>query len=212
MSDANPRDQSSNVKARPPENDRIVIALPYAIANMVFIQSLPFWILGILGAIGFCYGFVVLGLGKALDQAVDIWTISAVCTVLAVAGLLVLKQDAVAWALEGRSTAITVLYVFHAVGVVIGPLLAASCCRVCVPAGCVRLAVGDCVAVGAFCSLRDTLALRVDESLRAAKSGRLPGWMGVVRGAESGDLAAFDARRLFSVRNAGLSWCLIGAP
>ena len=92
MSDANPRDQSSNVKARPPENDRIVIALPYAIANMVFIQSLPFWILGILGAIGFCYGFVVLGLGKALDQAVDIWTISAVCTVLAVAGLLVLKQ------------------------------------------------------------------------------------------------------------------------
>jgi hypothetical protein len=123
MSDANPRDQSSNVKARPPENDRIVIALPYAIANMVFIQSLPFWILGILGAIGFCYGFVVLGSVEAVGQAIAIWIGSAACVVLAVAGWFVLERVLWRWALEGRSTAITVLYVFHAVGIVIGPLL-----------------------------------------------------------------------------------------
>jgi MFS family permease len=118
MSDANPQDQSSDVKFRPPENDRIVIALPYAITNMVFIQSLPFWILAILGVIGFVGGFAS---GKPIDQTIAIWIGSAVCGIPGIVGLLVLKRTLWRWALEGRAAAITVLYVFYAVGIVIGP-------------------------------------------------------------------------------------------
>ena len=118
MSDTDPPDRSSDVKPRPSENDKTVIALPYAIANMVFIQALPFWILAILGVLGLFSGFVP---GKPLDRVAAIWIGSAVCGIPGIVGLLVLKRTLWRWALEGRSAAITVLYVFYAAGIVIGP-------------------------------------------------------------------------------------------
>jgi hypothetical protein len=123
MSDREPSEESSGVEQRPSEGRTITIVLPYGISNMAFVQALPLWILMILAVVGGCVGCAQLASGKALDTVLQVWIGSAVCFLLGVVPWLILKRVLWNWALEGRSTAITVLYVLHLTGVVLGPLM-----------------------------------------------------------------------------------------
>lgn len=98
MSDADAREEPAEAKVLPAENDKIVIALPYAIANMVSIETLPFFILVAFGANGFFRGGFASG--EPLNQVAVIWIGSAV---LGAIGLLVLKRTLWRRAIEGRS-------------------------------------------------------------------------------------------------------------
>jgi hypothetical protein len=122
MSDVEPSEESSGTDQRPSEGHRVVIVFPYGISNMVFIQALPLWILVILGVVGGGIGCVQLASGKAFDGVLPVWVSSAVCLLLGVVPLVILKRVLWGRALEGYSTAITVVYVFHLAGIVLGPL------------------------------------------------------------------------------------------
>jgi hypothetical protein len=114
--------ESPETRAQPSGDDRIVIKLPYAISNMVFIQALPFWILTILGVLGFCGGFLTSAWGTSVVEALAISISSAVCALIGGMFLFVLRLALWRRALEGNSTAITVVFVFHLVGIILGPL------------------------------------------------------------------------------------------
>jgi hypothetical protein len=123
MSDIEPSEESSGVDQQPSEGRRVVILLPYGISNMVFVQALPLWILVMVAVVGGCVGGAQLASGKALDAVLEVWIGSAVCFLLGVVPWLILKRVLWDWALEGHSTAVTVLYVLHLAGVVLGPLM-----------------------------------------------------------------------------------------
>ena len=105
------------------EDCRVVVPLPYAISNMVFIQAAPLWLLFITSVVGHGAAIFFHLAGKTSDDTYELWIASAVCTLLAVAGLLILRY--VLWrpALRGGSSAIVALYVLYAIGIVLGPLL-----------------------------------------------------------------------------------------
>jgi hypothetical protein len=121
MSDAKLRDEAPETGAPPSGNERTVIKLPYAISNMVFIEALPFWILVILGVLGFFGGFVAISFGKSPTEVVPISIGSGVCAIVGWVGLSVLKRVLWRWALEGHEAAITLLFIFYVVGIILGP-------------------------------------------------------------------------------------------
>jgi hypothetical protein len=121
MSDAKLPGEPLHAEDPPLGNERTVIKLPYAIANMVFIQALPFWILTILGILGFLGGFLMLASGKTVNQALATWIGSGICVMLGGVGLVVLKQTLWRRALEGSSAAITLVYILYVLGILVGP-------------------------------------------------------------------------------------------
>jgi len=99
---------------------RVSVVLPYSISNMVFFQAAPLWLCVALGTLGVVIGSV--GLARGADTR-PLVVASAVVTVLAVVGLLVLRYALWQFAFRGRTAAIAVVYAFHAILVFGSPLL-----------------------------------------------------------------------------------------
>jgi hypothetical protein len=121
MNGAKPEGDSSEVDPQRPEDQRIVVKLPYAIANMVLIQSLPFWILVIVGVLSFLSGFLMTASRADTDRALAALIGSAVCGLLGGVGLVILKRTLWRWALEGYTSWVTLLYILYVIGIILGP-------------------------------------------------------------------------------------------
>lgn len=115
--DSEPRPRNDR---EPPEQARAVIALPYSLSNMVFIEAAPLWLCLILGIVGLIVGGLRLLAGAGSHEIVFA---SAACVLIGAVGLLVLWHALWRWAVEGRLAATIVLYVSYLLGVICGPLL-----------------------------------------------------------------------------------------